>query len=351
MTEKQIILKPLPFAYGGPLCTVRFKASPEDFIVNEVLGFEPSGQGEHFCLQVKKTGQNTAWVADQLANFVGINKRQVSYCGLKDRHAITRQWFSLPFPIKKDVDWHLFKVPGVEIEHVVRHHRKLKRGTHLGNEFRIRLYGEFPEKQIVEQKLGIIQARGVPNYFGEQRFGIAGDNVRAAEASFAKQSLSRMSPNKRSIILSTARSVLFNHVLASRVADHSWNQYLPGDVLQFNDGNTIIKADAIDEVILQRFEAGELFATGPLWGEGALLTAHEVAKLEKTTAESVSLFADGLVHAGLKQQRRSLALVPKQLVWQWLSENCLEINFFLAKGLYATTVIRELVEWGDSQTA
>ncbi|WP_027707209.1 tRNA pseudouridine(13) synthase TruD [Zooshikella ganghwensis] len=349
MTDKQITLESLPFAYGGPFCTVRFKASPEDFIVNEVLGFEPSGQGEHFCLLVKKTGQNTVWVADQLARFLGINKRQVSYCGLKDRHAVTRQWFSLPFPIKKEVDWGLFKVPGVEIERAVRHHRKLKRGTHEGNEFHIRLYGEFPEKQSLEQRLDIIKKQGVPNYFGEQRFGIAGDNIRAAEESFIKQTLSRMSPNKRSILLSTARSVLFNKVLASRVADHSWNQYLSGDVLQFNDGNTIIKADAIDDAILKCFAAGELFATGPLWGEGELLTAHEVATMEKTIAQSVSLFADGLVHAGLKQQRRSLVLLPKQLSWSWPSEDCLELNFFLAKGLFATTVIRELVEWGDYQ--
>ncbi|WP_163834985.1 tRNA pseudouridine(13) synthase TruD [Spartinivicinus ruber] len=329
-------------AHGKALTKAVFKAQCEDFVVEEVLGITPTEEGEHELLWVEKIGQNTAWVAKQLAAYAGIQQRQVSYCGLKDRQAVTRQWFSLHLPGKQGPDWQQLNLDGVNILKVVRHQRKLARGCHAGNQFVIRLKeGVVAEKKLIE-RISRIQAQGVPNYFGAQRFGYDNHNLTRAEQWFSGEW--RPKKNQQDIYWSAARAYIFNKVLNFRVKHHLWAELIKGDVLQFNDSNTLILPDKIDDAAKVKWQQAELIATGPLWGKGHLLSQEQAAEIENNLAEEEQLLTDGLVAGGVAMARRSLVVYPQQLVWQQQQDN-IEISFYLPKGAYATAVVRELVDW------
>src|SRR5476651_2514717 len=155
----------LTWLYGEPLSTGKLKANPEDFIVEEDLGFEPDGEGEHLLVRIRKNGCNTQFVAEQLARFAGIPARSVSYAGLKDRHAVTEQWFCLHLPGKETPEFSLFQLAGCEIIQITRHRRKLRIGTLKGNAFMLVLR-DISDRDAVEQRLALIARAGVPNYFG-----------------------------------------------------------------------------------------------------------------------------------------------------------------------------------------
>src|SRR5690606_4866811 len=204
----------LPYAHGGPPLRGRMRVIADDFEVDEVLGFEPDGQGEHSYLRIEKRDANTEWVAQQLAAFAGVAPMAVSYSGLKDRHALTRQTLSVQLPGRPEPDWDALRVEGVKVLSAVRHSRKLKRGTHKSNLFRIRLRELQGSRDEAEARIGQLGRLGVPNYFGEQRFGRNNENLHAARALFGGR---RMSRSQRGFALSAARSWLFNAVLGRRV--------------------------------------------------------------------------------------------------------------------------------------
>jgi tRNA pseudouridine13 synthase len=176
------IVATLPYAHGGPPVTGRIRVEPGDFRVDEELGFEPTGAGEHAFLLVEKIEANTEWVAKRLAGKAGVAPMNVGYAGLKDRHAITRQSFSVHLPGRPDPDWSALAIPGVRVLAASRHEKKLKRGAHRGNRFRIRVRDVDGDRGAVEQRLALIRERGVPNYFGEQRFGRDAGNIAQARA-------------------------------------------------------------------------------------------------------------------------------------------------------------------------
>ena len=197
-------MSPLPDwarALGPVLFVGSIRSSPTDFVVTEKLAIEPSDDGEHDWLWVEKVGANTVWVAEQLARHASISPRDVGYAGLKDRHAVTRQWFSVRRPAAKNTNWASFKADGVSILELQRHRRKLKRGAHRGNAFRIAVRsGEIQSfADNIGERIAAISAAGVPNYFGEQRFGRGGANIEMGRAAIAGQ---RMPRNKRSIGIS-----------------------------------------------------------------------------------------------------------------------------------------------------
>ncbi|HSX59058.1 MAG TPA: tRNA pseudouridine(13) synthase TruD [Tahibacter sp.] len=337
----------LPFAFGGPPLRARLRAQPEDFFVDEDLGFAPDGAGEHVFVRVEKRGANTDWVARQIARFVGVAPEAVSYAGLKDRHAVTRQTFSVAVPVKRDLAWETLSGDDFRVLDAQRHGRKLKRGALKRNRFRIVLRDVQGDRTGAEARLAAIFARGVPNYFGEQRFGRDGDNVARAQAMFDGRRVSR---HERSLLLSAARSQVFNEVLAARVRRGDWDRALPGDVWMLDGSHSIFGPEAATPELAGRLARGDIHPTGPLWGAGPLRSADAVAVLERDAASAHGDLARGLEAAGLAQERRSLRLVAQEPGFAW-DGDALVVSFALPAGSYATTLLREVADSGTADAA
>jgi tRNA pseudouridine13 synthase len=337
------LIDSLPFAQGQPYVKGRIRTSPEDFQVREVLDFPLDGSGEHVWLWVRKRGANTDWVAKQLAAQAKVPPGAVSYAGLKDRHAVTEQWFSVHLPGKADPDWSTDPQPDFTVLQAVRHSRKLRRGALSGNTFHITIRDLEGDPAELANRWRRITAVGVPNYFGEQRFGREAGNLERAEAMFTGQAKVR-DRHQRSLYLSAARSALFNAVLAKRVIAETWNQALPGEVLMLAGSHSIFVANEVDETLRQRIAEFDLHPTGPLWGAGELPSGGAIRELEEEVAATLPLFCDGLAAAGLKQERRALRLIPKDAVLEFPDPGSAVFAFDLPAGAYATTVLRELIE-------
>jgi tRNA pseudouridine13 synthase len=329
----------LPYAHGGPPLRGVLRAAPEDFVVDEDLGFEPDGSGEHIFLRVEKRGANTDWVARELSKFAGVRPDAVSYSGMKDRHAVTRQTFSLHMPGKSDPDWDALRSDEFRVLSFARHSRKLKRGTHKRNLFKIILRDVDGDSARVDDVVRAVGANGVPNYFGDQRFGRNAANVDRALAMFAGKRVQR---HERSLLLSAARSQLFNAVLAERVRDRNWNHPLDGDVWMLAGSHSIFGPEPITDELVKRCSGGDIDPTGPLWGAGDLRSNALVAELEQRVVSEYLVLAEGLVAEGLKQERRSLVLRPENFTAAWLTDRDFELSFVLKTGSYATVIIREI---------
>lgn len=333
------------FAHGGPSLQGRLRAVAEDFHVEETLGFEPEGSGEHVFLLVEKRHANTEWVARELARAASVTPMSVGFSGLKDRHAVTRQTFSVHLPGRQGPDWSKLEIEGANVLSVSRHSRKLKRGVHQSNQFRIRLTSLEGDRNAAGERLRKIAEHGVPNYFGEQRFGQDGSNLRSAKALFAGE---RMGRSQRGFALSAARSSIFNDVLSERVTDHSWNQALDGEVWMLGGTHSIFGPQPLDRELRERLQCFDIDPTGPLWGKGELRSTQEVAVIENRIALS-SGFAAGLETADLRQERRSLRIRPAGLHAEWESESSLMLAFSLPSGCFATSVIREVCATGSER--
>ena len=316
-------------AHGAPLFAATIRTTPADFDVTEELGFELSGDGEHDYLYAEKTGTNTEWLSRQLAGFAGVPAKDVGYSGLKDRHAITRQWFSVPR--WNQPDWAALDVEGVLILEVQRHAKKLRRGAHSANWFRIVLRGELPPNNELEQRLALIRELGVPNYFGPQRFGRNGANIELANAWSSGKRLPR---HKRSIAISSARSFLFNEQLHARVGDGTWNRIQSGDVANLDGSGSIFDVDEVDDALISRCTEMDIHPAGILWGDG---TASEDAPSGHED------WLRALSKARVKPAHRSLRLKVMDLEWQ-IDDEALTLRFGLSRGSFATSVLREIAE-------
>jgi tRNA pseudouridine13 synthase len=329
----------LPYAHGPPPLAGRMRSMPEDFAVDEELGFSPCGTGEHQFIRVEKRGANSEWVARQLGRYAGVAPALVSYAGMKDRHAVARQTFSLHLPGKSDPDWAQFADPDIRILEITRHARKLKRGALKGNRFRLVLRDVQGDHAAAEQRWATVGACGVPNYFGEQRFGRSGDNVEKAKMMFGG---ARVQRHERGLLLSAARSHLFNSVLAGRVERGQWDQALDGEVWMLAGSHAIFGPETLSPDLQRRLREGDIDPTGPLWGRGELRSQSTVAAIEREAAAAEAELVDGLTAAGLEQERRSLRLRPLELGHHWIDETTLVVEFWLPSGAYATVVLREL---------
>ena len=331
----------LPYAHGNPPLTARLRVAPEDFQVEEILGYDADGSGEHALLWVEKRGANTDWVARELARFAGVPPLNVGYAGLKDRHAVTRQAFTVQLAGKPDPDWSAFPHAEVKVLAATRHSRKLKRGALRGNRFVLVLREVQGDRAEAERVLERIGARGVPNYFGEQRFGREGGNVAQARAMFAGKRVDR---DKRSMLLSAARSQIFNGVLAARVERDAWDAPLEGEIWSLAGSRSWFGPEPFDAALAERLARGDIHPSGPLWGQGEPPTTGEAGALEREIASQEADLAAGLAAARMDQERRPLRLRPKDLRWRWLEGDALELAFELPAGAYATVVVRELAQ-------
>ena len=371
----------LPQPIQPPIQQATYKAHATDFIVNELLPLEFTGEGEHLWLHIQKSGMNTAYLAKLLSEWAEIPLRDVGYSGLKDRHALTTQWFSLRIP-KKQLPTSEFAPVDIGADELVTildqqwHNKKLNRGTHRANQFVITLrdiqFADFdtalpaPEqlltaKQDVERHLESIATTGVPNYFGPQRFGRNGNNIREALSLFArppqqsrpqpKKSKRKHAPREQNTMeLSAARSLIFNEVLATRVRDGSWNTGLAGEVFNLDGSGSIFTSEAIDDTLRTRLETGDIHPTAALWGKDNDKVSDMAANIEKNVIQQNPLLArlaNGLEQRDVKAQRRALRLPIEALSWEWQdrdNKQTLVLSFTLTTGSFATSVLASVTK-------
>lgn len=324
-----------PQAHGEPVARGRLRVEPEDFQVEERLGFSPSGAGPHVLLKVRKRNANTEWVARQLAHAVECRPFDVGFAGLKDRRAVAVQWFTVPQPRKPGVALAELHTAEFEVLEAHAHSRKLPRGALAGNRFDIRVRDFEGDETAVAQRLEAVARVGVPNYFGPQRFGRDGGNL--ARIGTDPRLLH---PNDRKFALAAARSLIFNAVLAARVGEGTWSRLESGDVANLDERGSIFAVEAVDEELRERIDRLDIHPTGPMWGAGDLLTRDRIRALEERVAAE---FPEASAILGImRQERRSLRLAVRDLTWQ-RDGSTLQIAFRLTKGSFATTVLRELL--------
>lgn len=325
---------------GRPRLSGRIRLQPEDFRVLEQPLVHPEGSGQHLWLEVEKVNANTEWVARQFSMASGAPARDVSFAGMKDRRAVTTQWFSIGLQEASDPDWEQWAIPGVTILQARRHGRKLKRGTLRGNRFRIvvrELDGSF---EGLERRLRIIAEQGVPNYFGPQRFGHGGGNVELGLSWLLEGKA--VPRHRRSIGLSAVRSFLFNEVLSARVVGGSWNRVTDGEVAVLDGSRSTFSCSMPDAELERRCIEFDIHPSGPLPGKEGPRALREAARVENGALERHVEVISALGQAGVRAARRSLRLLPRGMEWEWDDEK-LVLRFELAPGGYATSVLRELV--------
>ena len=333
-------------AHGAPVLRARLRATPEDFFVEELAGFDPTGSGEHLLLTIEKRGMNTAFAARSIAQWAGVDEMAIGYAGLKDRHAVTRQRISVHLPRKVAPDIADLQVEGLRVLEHAWHAKKLPRGALAGNRFVLVLRDVRGDPSAIEDRLRQIAARGVPNFFGEQRFGRGGDNPGKALAMFDGRRVRR---DERGMLLSAARSALFNQVLQARVDADCWDTPMEGEVWMLDGSRSVFGPEPFNEVLEQRLAAFDIHPSGPLWGRGELRTTQTAAEFEcAAIADPVAMrLRAGLEQAGMKQERRALRLRPADMAWRWPDPSSLELAFSLPPGTYATVVLAELGTLGE----
>lgn len=338
----------LTWLHGQPVGSGVIKASPEDFIVTEDLGFAPDGDGEHLLLRIRKRGCNTRFVADALAKFLKIPAREVSFAGQKDRHAVTEQWFCARLPGKDMPEISAFELEGCQVLEYARHRRKLRLGALKGNAFRL-ILRNMSDSYEADTRLQAIRQFGVPNYFGQQRFGINGNNLQQAMR-WAQSSAPLRDRTKRSFWLSATRSALFNHIVSSRLSEQQINQVLEGDALQLAGRGSWFVATAEEYDQLQaRVDSGELLITAALPGDGDWGTQGAALAFEQACVAQETVLLGLLKRERVEASRRAMLVKPQELEWHWQNDTTLEMSFWLPAGSFATSLVRELVNTGGEE--
>ena len=358
LLDNECLDKDYSFAKVYPSLNIsaKLKSQFNDFIVEENIPVEFSGEGEHCWIYVKKSGCNTDWVAQQLAKFCGVKKMAIAYAGLKDRYAVTSQWFSVQLPGKPTPDWAEFEssfsdtdtVENIQVLQSFRHNRKLHRGALKSNFFKITLRDLSDNSDemftLLKQRCETISKNGVPNYFGSQRFGRNYNNLDQATKLFSNPRF-KLAKHKRGMYLSAARSWMFNHILSKRIKLNVWNKRLAGDVFMLEGKSACFKDEITDQEkkleTKKRLSMNEIHPTAVLWGEGDIMVESQAAELELAVIDQLPVYRDGLVAARLQVLRRACRVIPGQL------ESCREkdnfvLFFSLPAGSYATMVLAEI---------
>jgi tRNA pseudouridine13 synthase len=326
-----------PRAHGAPVSRGILRAEPEDFMVEEDLGFPASGTGQHVLLKVRKRNANTQWVARELARLCGCHPRDVGYAGLKDRRAIAVQWLTVPKSKLSLEAWREVRHPEFDVLQADAHSRKLPRGALAGNRFTIRIRAIDVADDVLATRVAEIGRRGVPNYFGPQRFGNDGANLgRIGEAR-------ALGPQERGFVLSAARSLLFNAILAERVREGSWDRLEAGDLANLDGRGSIFPVDAVDSTLSERMAQLDIHPTGPMWGRGEPSSRQRIGDLETRIAAQFQQPCALTADAGMDQERRALRLAVRDLSWE-REPSAVVICFRLTRGSFATTVLREVID-------
>lgn len=329
-----------PRVYGTPKSTARFKLTPEDFQVNEFFEGEFSGEGEHIVLKIEKRGLTTEEVVKSLSRLVNKSIKLISYAGLKDRQALTTQWLSIHAPGEEIAGVDTFEAPGWRVLESTRHNKKLRPGFLTGNHFVMRLRDVSNEEDLVS-RIEAIKVTGVPNYFGEQRFGRECGNLIKAEEMLV-QGRKVKDRFLKGIYCSAARSWLYNLILAKRVMNQSWNVPVAGDIMQLSGSNSIFVIDEVDDQLLQRIKEKDISPASPLPGKGKNMVKDRAAELINEVYADWMPLINGLTQFGLEEAWRSNILYINRFEYT-IKDKVAELSFTLPAGAYATGVLRELV--------
>jgi tRNA pseudouridine13 synthase len=321
------------------------RSIPEDFKVTEINSIELSGEGEHLWLYVQKIGCNTDWVANQLANICQVSQRQVGYAGLKDRHAVTQQWFSVQ--LSKVTDQLLINdaLPDeVSVIESKLHSRKIKTGQLEANQFEIMIREIDGDKSEIENNIQSIIESGVPNYFGPQRFGHDMGNIQKAQDWFSG-TYKVKARNLKSLLLSSARSHIFNCIVAQRINDKTWSNPINGDIFQLNKSHSWFpEKDATPDEISKRLKEFDIHITAAMAGEDCLQSTGDCANLECSIINQFPIYQQGFEKFRLKQDRRAMRICPIDLDFEWENGD-LKLKFKLLPGSYATGILREIINY------
>jgi tRNA pseudouridine13 synthase len=332
-----------PRAHGAPLPPAELKATPEDFYVEEQLSFEPSEAGPHWLLRVEKRTANTRWVAAEIARLAGVPGGDVGYAGLKDRHAVAVQWFSVPKLATTADFWTNIRTAEFKVLEARANLRKLKIGALSGNRFRIRLRNAVWSREQLDLKLDALRAHGVPNYFGAQRFGRDGYNLDRV-AAWVQSGIAPRGRAERSFVLSAARSLVFNAVLARRVEAGDWSQLTAGDLASLDGSGSHFSVTAVDDELLRRLVEFDIHPSGPLWGRGDPASRGQALQHELVVSRELATVAALLAAQGLTQERRALRCAIRELSSE-RDASTLTLSFSLRRGQFATAVLREICEF------
>ncbi|MEH6344922.1 MAG: tRNA pseudouridine(13) synthase TruD [Bermanella sp.] len=330
-----------PRAYPELDMTGQFRVHDEDFQVTELSNRTLKKTGPHLFLFIEKKGANTHWLARKIADHAHLDLKDVGYAGLKDRHGVTRQWFSLPVKDKAPDLSHLFSKDEFTLLSQGYYGVKLKRGALGGNQFRLVVRNIKGDRQKIEQRLELIRQRGVPNYFGPQRFGNNFENLNQAKNMFESGKRPR-NKQKGSMYISAARSYLFNEMLSKRIGQGCWDQPIAGEVFGFAGSLRGFSQENTSEE-RQRWRLNKIHPTCALWGKNESLSTSDLLNIETSVADKNKIFSDGLISKGLKQERRASRMLIPDLFWMWQDDN-LVLRFSLASGYFATSLLRELGE-------
>jgi tRNA pseudouridine13 synthase len=323
---------------------------PEDFKVSEELGFELSGAGEHCFLFLQKRQLNTQELVQRVSALSAVPARDIGYCGLKDRNAVTQQWVSVAMAGRAEPDWQALEVAGdVRVLAVGRHLRKLRRGVHRANRFALVLRALNAEQGALEQRLQALRAAGAPNYFAEQRFGRNGSTLEQARRWM--HSGRRISRDKRSLYLSALRAYVFNRMLAQRVDRGDWNTVVAGDMCMLRGTRSHFRCEEVTGDIRARAACGDIHPGLPLWGRVQAKDASRCPNLRPDCPEDCREIGDFLEDSALELAWRSTRLMADDFCWQFCDDGTLRLEFSLGAGGYATALLAEFVHFQEMQTA
>ncbi|NOI15335.1 tRNA pseudouridine(13) synthase TruD [Vibrio hepatarius] len=336
------ILSSLAYLNGKPTATGKIKAKAEHFQVNEILGYEFAGSGEHLMVRIRKSGENTSFVANELAKACGVKSKDVSWAGLKDRHAVTEQWLSVHLPKGETPDFSEFlaQYPSIEILETTRHNKKLRPGELAGNHFTVTL-SEVSDVEDVLKRLESISQTGVPNYFGSQRFGNQGNNLDEARR-WGRENVRTRNQNKRSLLLSAARSWIFNNILSARIEQGLFDQVVEGDIIDTASGQSLVDAEHIQSAADQ-VAKGSAALTAAMAGDNQLPTQARALELEQTHLDNEPDLMALIRGNRMRHDRRAISLKAQDLTWS-SDENSVTLKFSLDAGCFATAIVRELIE-------
>jgi len=338
-----------PRAAGPPCASAMLRSCPEDFQVSEELGFEPAGEGEHVFLHLQKRGLNTLDLVRRLAQFSGVPRRDIGYSGLKDRNALTRQWLSVRLAGRQEPDWQALASAGdLQVLAVSRHLRKLRRGVHRRNRFTLVLRDVAGDRADLEQRLQRVRARGVPNYFGAQRFGRHGATLQQAREWVASRGR-RISRERRSLYLSALRAQLFNRLLSARVDSGDWDRLLPGDVCMLQGTRSLFSCEEVDETLRGRARRGDVHPALPLVGRGTSPASPQRLAWQAGVLAGEEVTCAFLEEAGLELGWRPARMMVDDFSWRFCDDRSLQLELALPAGGYATSLLAELVRYREGQ--
>jgi tRNA pseudouridine13 synthase len=330
-----------PTLLDPPTAAGTIRKEPEDFQVEEIPAYPPAGEGSHLFLLVEKKLRTTDEVIRALAKQLGLPAGQIGCAGLKDRVALTRQWLSVPAAARGRLD--SFRLEGVTILQTGLHTNKLKTGHLKGNRFRIRITDlGAKDGEEIARRCTALREKGVPNYFGPQRFGRDGRNEIVGRDLLSGQA-GRQDKRMLRLLLSAVQSGLFNDVLARRITAGIFHRALSGDVMiKAETGGRFVCEDP--EVDQPRIDAGEIHPSGPIFGPKMQAAGGEPGDMEREVLNASGLTAAAFTRFPklTRGTRRSLRLMPEEIEAE-PEEDSVLLAFTLTSGGYATSVIRELI--------